>query len=137
LERAKGLFSFRQSLENRRQCCHIRKVEPLQRALKGLAGWITGQRREQAATRSNLLPIEIDQANGNIIKLNPLAYWSEAQTKAYVKEQRLPINRLHAMGYPSIGCAPCSRAVPPGEDPRAGRWWWEHPEHKECGLHKR
>ena len=137
LEREKGLFSFRQSLENRHQCCHIRKVEPLQRALKGLAGWITGQRREQAATRGKLQSIEIDQANGNILKLNPLTYWNEEQTKAYVKEQRLPINRLHSMGYPSIGCAPCSRAVQPGEDPRAGRWWWEHPAHKECGLHKR
>ncbi len=118
LEREKGLFSFRDSLENRHQCCHIRKVEPLQRALQGLAGWITGQRREQAATRGTLQPIEIDQANGNIIKLNPLAYWSEEQTKAYVKAQRLPINRLHQLGYSSIGCAPCTRAIQPGEGAR-------------------
>lgn len=137
LEREKGLFSFRESLENRHQCCQIRKVEPLQRALQGLAGWITGQRREQAATRGTLQPIEIDRANGDIIKLNPLAHWSGEQTRAYVKQQRLPINRLHHMGYPSIGCAPCTRAVQPGEDARAGRWWWENPEHKECGLHKR
>ncbi len=137
LERKKGLFSFRESLENRHECCHIRKVEPLQRALKGLSGWITGQRREQAATRGELPPIEADQVNGDILKLNPLAFWSEQQVKDYIKEQRLPINRLHHMGYPSIGCAPCTRAVQPGEDPRAGRWWWESPEHKECGLHKR
>lgn len=137
LEREKGLFSFHQSRENRHQCCHIRKVEPLQRALKGLSGWITGQRREQGTTRSELQPIEIDQANGAIVKLNPLVYWSEEQTKDYVKQQRLPINQLHHRGFPSIGCAPCSRAVQAGEDSRAGRWWWENPEHKECGLHKR
>ncbi|HEY5674982.1 MAG TPA: phosphoadenylyl-sulfate reductase [Malonomonas sp.] len=137
LEREKGLFSFRESLKNRQHCCHIRKVEPLQRALCGLSGWITGQRREQGTGRGLLQPIEIDQTNGGIVKLNPLCYWSEAQLTAYVKQQRLPINRLHQQGYPSIGCAPCSRAVQPGEDPRAGRWWWENPEHKECGLHKR
>ncbi len=136
LEREKGLFSFRESLQNRQQCCYIRKVEPLQRALKGLAGWITGQRREQGTSRSLLQPIEVDLANSGIIKLNPLCYWNERQLQAYVKEQRLPINRLHLQGYPSIGCAPCSRAVQPGEDPRAGRWWWENPAHKECGLHK-
>ena len=137
LERDKGHFSFRDSLKNRQQCCNIRKVEPLKRALRGLDGWITGQRREHNSTRNNLQPIEIDQINGDIIKLNPLAYWSEAQLQEYIKQQRLPINRLHHQGYPSIGCAPCSRAVQPGEDPRAGRWWWELPEHKECGLHKR
>ena len=137
LERQKGLFSFRESLDNRHQCCHIRKVEPLQRALKGLSGWITGQRREQGATRSELQPVEIDEVNGGITKLNPLVYWSEEQTKAYITDHHLPINRLHHMGYPSVGCAPCSRAIQPGEDARAGRWWWENPEHKECGLHKR
>jgi len=137
LEREKGLFSFRDSLQNRQHCCQIRKVEPLQRALKGLAGWITGQRREQGTSRNLLHPIEIDHNNGGIIKLNPLCYWSEEQLNNYVKAQRLPINRLHLQGYPSIGCAPCSRAVQPGEDLRAGRWWWENPEHKECGLHKR
>jgi phosphoadenosine phosphosulfate reductase len=137
LEREKGLFSFRESLENRHQCCRIRKVEPLQRALNGVAGWITGQRRAHGTTRNDLLPIEIDSVNGGIIKLNPLTHWNEVQLKAYVKEHRLPINRLHQMGYLSIGCAPCTRAVQPGEDSRAGRWWWENPEHKECGLHKR
>jgi phosphoadenosine phosphosulfate reductase len=137
LEREKGLFSFRESLENRHQCCHIRKVEPLQRALKGCAGWITGQRRNQGDTRSNLQVVEIDHINGNIVKLNPLTFWSEEQLKNYIRQQRLPINRLHHMGYPSIGCAPCTRAVQPGEDDRAGRWWWESPDHKECGLHKR
>ena len=137
LEREKGLFSFRESLENRHQCCHIRKVEPLQRALKGLAGWITGQRREQATIRSGLQPIEVDQVNSGIIKLNPLVYWSAEQTEDYLKQRRLPCNRLHQSGYLSIGCAPCSRAVQPGEDARAGRWWWENPEHKECGLHRR
>ena len=114
LEREKGLYSFRQSLDNRHQCCHIRKVEPLQRALKGLSGWITGQRREQGATRNSLQPFEIDQVNSGIVKLNPLTYWSEEQVKDYVKQRRLPINRLHHRGYPSIGCAPCSRAVQAG-----------------------
>lgn len=137
LEQKKGLFSFRESLENRQQCCRIRKVEPLQRALKGLAGWITGQRREQATSRHELPAIEIDVVNDNIIKLNPLAFWSETQVKDYIQQHRLPINRLHQMGYTSIGCAPCTRAVLKGDDPRAGRWWWESPEHKECGLHRR
>lgn len=137
LEREQGLFSFRESLAKRQYCCQIRKVEPLQRALQGLAGWITGQRRAHAAGRSSLQPIETDRLNSNIIKLNPLAYWSTAQLEEYVRQQRLPINRLHASGYHSIGCAPCTRNVQPGEDPRAGRWWWESPEHKECGLHKR
>lgn len=137
LEREKGLFSFRESLENRRQCCHIRKVEPLQRALKGLAGWITGQRREHGVTRGDVQPVELDQVNGGILKLNPLAYWSDDQVKEYVEQHRLPVNRLYHQGYTSIGCAPCTRAVAPGEDPRSGRWWWENPDHKECGLHRR
>jgi phosphoadenosine phosphosulfate reductase len=137
LEREKGLFSFRESLENRHQCCQIRKVEPLRRALQGLAGWITGQRRDQGVTRGALQSIEIDQVNGGILKLNPLAYWSEEQVKGYIKQQRLPSNRLYQLGYASIGCAPCTRAVQPGDDARSGRWWWENPEHKECGLHKR
>jgi len=137
LERDKGLFSFRESLENRHQCCHIRKVEPLQRALKNLSGWITGQRREHGVTRSELPSAEIDRVNGGLIKLNPLAHWSEDQVRSHIKEQRLPINRLYHMGYASIGCAPCTRAIQPGDDPRSGRWWWENPEHKECGLHRR
>lgn len=137
LEREDGLFSFRESLEKRHACCHIRKVEPLLRALEGLAGWITGQRRDQSQTRHNLQALEIDEAHGRILKINPLVNWSEDQVWAYARERRLPTNRLHAMGYPSIGCAPCTRAVQPGEHPRAGRWWWENPEHKECGLHRR
>lgn len=137
LERSKGLFSFRESIENRHECCYIRKVEPLQRALKDLAGWITGQRRQHGVTRHDLLPLEKDQANGNILKLNPLTHWDEEQAKEYIKERQLPINRLFHMGYRSIGCAPCSRAVQAGEDPRSGRWWWENPEHKECGLHRK
>jgi len=137
LERSKGLYSFRESLENRHQCCGIRKVEPLRRALAGAAGWITGQRRAQSVTRSSLAPLEMDEANGGILKINPLAFWSDEQVWAYAKEKALPMNRLYKMGYASIGCAPCTRAVQPGEDSRAGRWWWENPEHKECGLHQR
>lgn len=137
LLREKGPLSFRESLENRHECCHVRKVEPLSRALKGLAGWITGLRREQAVTRANLAPIEIDTVNGGILKINPLLELTEAEVWAYADERRIPINRLHRQGYPSIGCAPCTRPVKPGEHPRAGRWWWENPEHKECGLHRR
>jgi len=137
LEREKGLFSFRESLANRHECCHIRKVEPLGRALQGLAGWITGLRREQSVTRTSLAPIERDKLNNGILKINPLLEWSEQQVWDYAKERRLPVNRLHSHGYPSIGCAPCTRPVAPGEHPRAGRWWWENPEQKECGLHKR
>ncbi len=136
LEREKGLFSFRESLENRRECCRIRKVEPLQRALSGLAGWVTGLRREQGVTRTEVPPIEVDQAHGNILKISPLAHWSSDALWQYAHRQRVPVNRLHRLGFPSIGCAPCTRAVKVGEDPRAGRWWWENPEHKECGLHR-
>ncbi len=136
LEREKGLFSFRESLENRRECCRIRKVEPLQRALSGLAGWVTGLRREQGVTRTEVPPIEVDQAHGNILKISPLAHWSSDDLWQYAHRQRVPVNRLHRLGFPSIGCAPCTRAVKVGEDPRAGRWWWENPEHKECGLHR-
>ncbi len=137
LEREKGLFSFRESLENRHECCHIRKVEPLGRALKELSGWVTGMRREHSVTRTDLRAIELDALNGGIIKINPLLDWSEAQLLDFVQERRLPQNRLLKQGYRSIGCAPCTRAVQPGEDARAGRWWWENPEHKECGLHRR
>ena len=137
LERAEGLFSFRESLDKRHACCRIRKVEPLSRALKGLSGWVTGMRREQSVTRSDLQAIEPDSLNGGIIKINPLIDWSEEQLISYSDEQRLPKNRLYSLGYRSIGCAPCTRATQPGEDARAGRWWWENPEHKECGLHRR
>jgi phosphoadenosine phosphosulfate reductase len=137
LERTKGLYSFRDSLENRHECCRIRKVEPLGRALSGLDAWITGQRRGQGVTRAALPVIEVDEAHGGILKINPLANWADEQVRACIRERNLPYNRLHDAGYPSIGCAPCTRAVRPGEDPRAGRWWWELPEHKECGLHPR
>lgn len=137
LERGKGLFSFRESLENRHECCGIRKVEPLRRALAGLSGWITGLRREQSVTREAIQAIEVDPANGGLFKINPLLDWSETQLWDYANTRRLPVNRLQRQGYPSIGCAPCTRAVQPGEGTRAGRWWWENSEHKECGLHKR
>ena len=137
LERAEGMFSFRESLENRHACCAVRKVEPLSRALAGLAGWVTGMRREQGVTRGELQAIERDELNGGILKINPLIDWTEEQLLAYTKKHRLPKNRLYSEGYRSIGCAPCTRAVEPGEDARAGRWWWEHADHKECGLHRR
>lgn len=137
LERAEGLFSFRESLDKRHGCCRIRKVEPLSRALKGLSGWVTGMRREQGVTRGDLKAVELDVLNNGIVKINPLIDWSEEQLISYTDEQRLPKNRLYSQGYRSIGCAPCTRAVQPGEDARAGRWWWENPEHKECGLHRR
>jgi len=137
LEREKGLFSFRESLENRHECCHIRKVEPLSRALKGLSGWVTGMRREQGITRTDLKAVECDDLNGGLLKINPLIEWSEEQLLTYSKQHNLPVNRLFREGYRSIGCAPCTRAVKPGEDARGGRWWWENPENKECGLHRR
>jgi phosphoadenosine phosphosulfate reductase len=135
LERNKGLFSFRESVENRKECCGIRKVEPLRRALSGLDAWITGLRREQSVTRTDLEVAEIDKANGGIVKINPLAAWTLADLWNFVRENKIPYNSLYDRGYTSIGCAPCTRAIEPGEDQRAGRWWWENPEHKECGLH--
>jgi len=137
LEREKGLYSFRESLDNRHECCGIRKVVPLGRALDGLAGWVTGLRREQSVTRTDLAAIEVDENHGGILKINPLLEWSEEQVWEYAKQHRVPVSRLYAQGYRSIGCAPCTRAVAPGEHARAGRWWWENPEHKECGLHRR
>jgi len=137
LERAKGLFSFRESTDNRLECCSIRKVEPLSRALKGLSGWVTGMRREQSPTRSELQAIERDDLNGGILKINPLIDWSEQELLVYSEANRLPKNRLYSQGYRSIGCAPCTRAVQEGEDGRSGRWWWENADNKECGLHRR
>lgn len=137
MERSKGLYSFRESLENRHECCRIRKVEPLGRALAGLGAWITGQRRGHGVTRAELPAIERDEAHGGILKINPLTRWTDGHVEAFLRERNLPYNRLHDAGYPSIGCAPCTRAVLPGEDLRAGRWWWERPELKECGLHER
>lgn len=135
LVRENGVYSFRESLEARRQCCHLRKVEPLERALQGLRAWITGLRRDEAETRRELQPVSSDEAHGGIVKINPLVHWTEQQVRDYTREHKLPFNRLFERGYTSIGCACCTRAIQAGEDPRAGRWWWESPEHKECGLH--
>jgi phosphoadenosine phosphosulfate reductase len=131
----KGINLFYRSLENRKECCNVRKVEPLNRVLQSLDGWITGLRRTQAVTRGKLAKVEVDVQHGKIAKVNPLADWTTGQVFEYLKANGVPTNKLHAMGYPSIGCAPCTRAVKPGEDERAGRWWWENPESKECGLH--
>lgn len=132
--RRDGPNGFYSSIEARKACCAVRKVEPLGRALAGKRLWITGLRRGQAITRSDLPVLAYDGGYG-LHKLNPLADWTEAQVLDYVARYRVPVNALHARGYPSIGCAPCTRAVAPGEDARAGRWWWETPEQKECGLH--
>lgn len=129
-----GLNAFYESVELRKRCCEIRKVEPLNRALAGVDAWVTGQRREQSVTRAELHEQERDAAR-NIDKYNPLADWSEGEVWAYLKLHDVPVNPLHARGYPSIGCEPCTRAVRPGEDSRAGRWWWESRDSKECGLH--
>ena len=136
LERDKGFYSFRESVENRKECCGIRKVEPLARALKGLDAWITGLRRSQSMTRTGVNKIEADETHAGLVKINPLADWSEQDVWNYIKKNQVPYNRLHDMGYPSIGCAPCTRAVKPGEDIRSGRWWWENPDHRECGIHE-
>ena len=135
LESKKGVYSFKESLEARTECCGIRKVEPLNRALYRLIAWITGMRREQCITRTQLQTVEKDELHRGITKINPLADWKTDEVWAYIKKHNLPSNRLYDTGYQSIGCAPCTRAVQPGEDSRAGRWWWEGPEHKECGLH--
>lgn len=129
-----GLNAFYDSVELRKSCCHIRKVEPLNRALEGKQAWITGQRRTQAATRTELAEQEDDTARG-MQKFNPLADWTEQDVWDYLRQHEVPYNALHDRGYPSIGCEPCTRAIQPGEDVRAGRWWWENPESKECGLH--
>ena len=133
--RAKGLNLFYNSVEDRKLCCEVRKVAPLKRALNGLNAWMTGLRREQAMTRSAVSKVEVDRGHNGIVKINPLADWSYDEVWSYIRERNVPYNRLHTRGYPSIGCAPCTRAVQPGEDLRAGRWWWENPETKECGLH--
>jgi phosphoadenosine phosphosulfate reductase len=129
-----GLNAFYDSVELRKGCCWVRKVEPLGRALEGKKAWITGQRRAQSSTRAELAVQEHDAAHG-MEKFNPLADWSEQDVWDYLRAEGVPYNALHDRGYPSIGCEPCTRAVQPGEDVRAGRWWWENPESKECGLH--
>lgn len=132
--RERGMNLMYASIENRKLCCEIRKVHPLNRALASLDGWITGLRRDQTATRADTKKIEIDGAHGGIIKLNPIADWTSEMVWGYIKKNNVPYNTLHDKGYPSIGCEPCTRAVEKGEDPRAGRWWWESAA-KECGLH--
>lgn len=125
---------FYGSIEARKRCCGIRKIEPLKRVLRDLQAWICGLRAEQALTRTGLGRVEYDEQFG-LLKVSPLADWTTKQVWDYIKERDVPYNALHDQGYPSIGCAPCTRAVGPGQDIRAGRWWWEEPEHKECGLH--
>lgn len=132
--RQNGLNAFYESVDMRKECCRIRKVEPLNRALQGNRSWITGQRRAQSSTRAELHVQEQDDAH-DMVKFNPLADWSEADVWHYIRSNNVPYNPLHDKGYPSIGCEPCTRAIQPGEDVRAGRWWWENPESKECGLH--
>jgi phosphoadenosine phosphosulfate reductase len=129
-----GLNAFYDSVEMRKACCQVRKVEPLGRALEGKKAWITGQRRAQSTTRAELAVQEDDAAHA-MQKFNPLADWSEQDVWDYIRANGVPYNALHDRGYPSIGCEPCTRAIQPGEDVRAGRWWWENPESKECGLH--
>ena len=130
----KGINAFYESIDLRKACCHMRKVEPLQRALNGKQAWITGMRAEQATTRANLPVKEFDEGN-KLEKFNPLSDWTEQEVWAYIRLHEVPYNKLHDAFYPSIGCAPCTRAVAIGEDVRAGRWWWEDPTSKECGLH--
>jgi len=130
----KGPSSFYESVENRKECCGIRKIEPLKRALAGNSCWITGIRAEQSLNREHMDPVEWDEAN-QILKFHPIFDWTLDQVKAYIRENNIPYNPLHDKGFPSIGCAPCTRAVKEGEDFRAGRWWWEDQDKKECGLH--
>ncbi|WP_454693849.1 phosphoadenylyl-sulfate reductase [Achromobacter aegrifaciens] len=129
-----GAYAFYESVELRKACCQIRKVEPLKRALVGRGAWITGQRREQSTTRGEL-PLEEDDSTFGLYKFNPLAEWSEDEVWSAIRALGIPYNPLHDQGYPSIGCEPCTRAIRPGEDLRAGRWWWESSDSKECGLH--
>ncbi|NCO00844.1 MAG: phosphoadenylyl-sulfate reductase [Epsilonproteobacteria bacterium] len=134
LYQTQGINGFKESIENRKECCHIRKIAPLKRALSTLDVWITGLRRSQSQTRESMKLVEFDEGN-NLIKINPLIEWSEEEVWDYLKKHKVPYNELHEQGFPSIGCAPCTRAIAAGEDIRSGRWWWESPEHKECGLH--
>ena len=132
--KTKGLNLFYESVENRKECCGIRKIEPLKRALAGLDVWICGLRREQSVTRQDISLVEDDTANG-LLKLNPIIGWSEEQVWDYIKKNSVPYSTLYKKNYRSIGCAPCTRAVSENGDLRSGRWWWENPETKECGLH--
>jgi thioredoxin-dependent adenylylsulfate APS reductase len=132
-----GQNLFYESVEKRQLCCRIRKVEPMRRyfATAGIDAWVAGLRRGQGVTREEAAKIEIDEKHGGLAKINPLVDWTLEQVWGYVREHNVPVNRLHKQGYPSVGCDPCSRAIQPGEDIRAGRWWWENPETKECGIH--
>ena len=130
----KGPNAFYESVENRKDCCYIRKVDPLKRALKDNAIWITGLRAEHSADRHNMPQVEWDESN-NIIKYHPILHWTTEEVKQYINQNNIPYNSLHDKGFVSIGCAPCTRAIKPGEDFRAGRWWWEDSTKKECGLH--
>lgn len=132
----KGINLFYESVENRKECCGIRKINPLSRAFKGLEAWICGLRHDQSEDRKTTQLVELDSAN-NLIKINPIVNWSEQQLREYIKENRVPYNPLHDNGYPSIGCQPCTRAIMPGESNRAGRWSWENDDTKECGIHKK
>lgn len=131
---AKGPNSFYESVENRKECCHIRKIEPLKRALYGNEIWVTGIRAEQSPNREDMHDLEYDASN-QLIKFHPIFEWTLEEVKQYIKDNNIVYNTLHDKGFPSIGCAPCTRAVQPGEDFRAGRWWWEDQSKKECGLH--
>lgn len=133
--RSRGMNLMYESIENRKLCCEIRKVHPLNRALSTLDGWITGLRRDQVVTRATTKKIEVDSGHGGIVKVNPLADWTSDMVWEYIRKNNVPYNKLHDTGFPSIGCEPCTRAIQPGEDPRAGRWWWESAAQKECGLH--
>ena len=133
--REHGMNLFYESVESRRLCCNVRKVEPLMRALSGLDAWITGLRREQSVTRTAVKKIEIDEAHNDIVKINPLVDWNEELVWEHTKKNGIPYNLLYDKGYTSIGCEPCTRPIKPGEDARAGRWWWESADKKECGLH--
>jgi phosphoadenosine phosphosulfate reductase len=132
-----GQNLFFESVEKRQLCCRIRKVEPMRRyfAAAGIDAWVAGLRRGQGVTREEAAKAEIDEKHGGIVKINPLVDWTLEQVWDYVRDHNVPVNRLHKQGYPSVGCDPCSRAIQPGEDIRAGRWWWENPETKECGIH--
>ena len=134
--RSRGINLFYESVENRKLCCHIRKIEPLNRAFIGMEAWICGLRREQSITRQDMKLVEWDDQN-KLIKINPIIDWTETEVWNYIAEKNIPYNKLHDKGFPSIGCQPCTRAIQPGEDIRAGRWWWESPQNKECGLHKK
>ncbi|MFA8301093.1 MAG: phosphoadenylyl-sulfate reductase [Hyphomicrobiales bacterium] len=132
----RGVNLFYQSVENRKLCCQVRKIEPLQRAFCSLDAWICGLRSEQSPTRTDMKLVEWDD-NNKLIKINPLIHWTEKELWDYIHDNNVPYNKLHDQGFPSIGCQPCTRAIEKGEDVRAGRWWWENPDTKECGLHKK